>query len=71
MSGYNPNETLYFSVTEKYNPNILYRSLEFNVGELLSESVSIIPFICDAEHDPNNVSIYTARYFDKYVHEII
>jgi len=71
MSGYNPNETLYFSVTEKYNPNILYRSLEFKIGDLLSESTSLIPFICDAEQDPNNVSIYTAKYFDKYVHEII
>lgn len=71
MSGYNPKETLYFSVTAKYDPNILYRSLEFNVGDLLSESVSIIPFICDAEQDPNNVSIYTAKYFENYAHEVI
>ena len=71
MSGYNPKETLYFSVTKKYDPNILYRSLEFTVGDLLSESLSIIPFICDSEQDPNNVSIYTAKYFDKYAHEVI
>ena len=71
MSGYNPKETLYFSVTAKYDPNILYRSLEFNIGELLAESTSIIPFKFEAEQDPNNVSIYTAKYFDKYVHEII
>ena len=71
MSGYNPKEVLYFSVTEKYNPNILYRSLEFTIGELLFEESSIIPFIYDAESDLNNVSIYTAKYFDKYVHEII
>ena len=71
MSGYNPKETLYFSITSKHDPNILYRSLEFKIGDLLLESTSLIPFICDAEHDPNNVSIYTAKYFDKYVHEII
>ena len=71
MSGYNPKETLYFSITSKYDPNILYRSLEFTVGELLSESASIIPFICDAESSPQNVSIYTAKYFDSYAHEII
>jgi len=71
MSGYNPKETLYFSITSKYDPNILYRSLEFTVGELLSESASIIPFICDAESSPQNVSIYTAKYFDSYAHEVI
>jgi hypothetical protein len=70
-SGYSPVETLYFSVTSKDDPNILYRSLEFSIGDLLSDKTSIIPFICDAEHDPNNVSIYTSKYFDSYAHEII
>jgi hypothetical protein len=71
MSGYNPKETLYFSVTKKYDPNILYRSLEFTVGDLLAESVSIIPFKFEQELDPNNVSIYTAKYFENYAHEVI
>jgi len=71
MNGYNPKETLYFSITSKHDPNIFYRSLEFTIGELLFEKSSIIPFIYDAESDLNNVSIYTAKYFDKYVHEII
>jgi hypothetical protein len=70
-SGYSPVETLYFSVTSKDDPNILYRSLEFSIEDLLSDTTSIIPFICDAEHDPNNVSIYTSKYFDSYAHEII
>ena len=71
MSGYNPKETLYFSVTSKYDPNILYRSLEFTVGDLLSGEKTVIPFICDAEHTPQDVSIYTAKYFDNYAHEVI
>lgn len=71
MSGYNPKETLYFSITSKYDPNILYRSLEFNIGNIINESQSVIPFIYDSEYDPNNVSIYTAKYFENYAHEII
>ena len=70
-SGYNPKETLYFSVTSKYDPNVLYRSLEFSVSDLLSDINSIIPFKFTAEEDLNNVSIYTAKYFENYAHEII
>ena len=71
MSGYNPKETLYFSITAKHDPNIFYRSLEFTVGDLVMESSPTIPFIYDVEHDANNVSIYTAKYFENYAHEII
>jgi len=70
-SGYNPKETLYFSVTSKYDPNILYRSLEFTVGDLLSDVTSVILFSTEDEEDPQNVSIYTAKYFDSYAHEVI
>jgi len=70
-SGYKPAETLYFSVTSKYDPNILYKSLKFSVADLLSDTTSVVPFTYDTEQSKNNVSIYTAKYFDKYVHEII
>lgn len=66
----NTNEKLYFSITSKYDPNILYRSLEFNVGELIEKS-AVIPFIYDIESSAENVSIYTAKYFDSYAHEVI
>ena len=62
---------MYLSVTAKYDPNILYRSLEFKVADLLSDITSIIPFTLDAESVPQNVSIYTAKYFDSYAHEVI
>ena len=71
MSGYNPKETLYFSVTSKYDPNILYRSLEFTIGDLLNEQESVIPFIYDIENNSDDVSIYTAKYFENYAHEVI
>ena len=70
-SGYNSKETLYFSITSKYNPNVFYRSLEFTVGSLLSDVASVIPFKYDAENNHQDVSIYTAKYFESYAHEII
>lgn len=70
-SGYNPEEILYFSVTSKYDPNVLYRSLEFKVGDLLSNNTSIILFMNEIEQSIDSVSIYTAKYFDSYAHETI
>ena len=70
-SGYSPVETLYFSVTSKYDPNVLYRSLKFTVADLLDSKTSVIPFTFDVESDPLNVSIYTSKYFDSYAHEVI
>ncbi len=70
-SGINYTETLYFSVTAKYDPNVFYRSLEVKIIDLFKKSAPSIPFIYDVEYGANNVSIYTAKYFDKYVHEII
>lgn len=70
-SEYSPKERLYFSVTSKYDPNILYRSLEFTVGDLLSDTTSIIPFKYDIESNASDVSIYTAKYFEYYSHEVI
>ncbi len=70
-SGYRPGEILYFSVTSKYDPNVLYRSLEFSVADLLSENSAVIPFKYAAEGNINEVSIYTAKYFESYAHESI
>lgn len=70
-SGYSPEEVLYFSITEKYDPNILYRSLEFKISELLADTTKEIPFIYDNENNDGDVSIYTAKYFDSYAHEVI
>ena len=70
-SGYSVKDKLYFSVTEKYDPNILYRTLELNAEELLWEKPTTIPFIYDVEQDGVNVSIYTAKYFEHYAHEVV
>jgi len=70
-SGYSINDKLYFSVTEKYDPNILYRTLEINAEELLWAQPKNVPFIYDSESSGDNVSIYTAKYFEHYAHEVI
>ena len=70
-SGYKSTELLHLSVTSKYDPNILYRSLEFKISDLLDERTSVIPFIYDIELSEEDVSIYTAKYFDSYAHEVI
>lgn len=70
-SGYSSKETLYFSITSKYDPNILYRSLECTVGDLISDETFIIPFRYKTENNVTDVSIYTAKYFENYAHEVI
>lgn len=62
---------LYFSVTEKHDPNILYRSINFSLSDLLSSKSYVIPFKYDFEFKNTDISIYTAKYFDSYGHEII
>lgn len=64
-------ETLYFSVTQKFNPNVLYRSLEVNLLDLINESNIQIPFKYQVEGESANISIYTAKNYSNYIHEII
>ena len=70
-SGYAPTDILHLSVTAKYDPNILYKSLEFKVADLLTNALVAIPFTSDYESNEDSVSIYTAKYFDSYAHEVI
>ena len=64
------NETIYFSITSKFDPNIFYRSLEFNISDLISNNIVSIPFKYSVEETEGNISIYTAKYFNNYIHEI-
>jgi len=72
-SGYKPNDNLYFSLTTKHDPNLLIRSLQFKISDLLEhdDQNPIIPFIYESESEANAVSIFTAKYFDSYAHEVI
>ena len=67
MTNYDHDDELYFSITSKHDPNILYRSLKLPIS-ILAEQL-VMPFESDSEN--KDVSIYTAKYFDSYAHEVI
>ena len=69
-AGYERNEVLYFSVTSKGDPNILINSLEFTIESVLDTALCI-PFKFEQECTSGHVSIYTAKHFDNYAHEVI
>lgn len=57
----------YYSVTKKYDPNVLYRLLKFQ----FINNEYVIPFEFDFELDALNLSIYTVRKFSTYSYEVI
>lgn len=64
-------DVLYFSVTSKHDPNVLYRSMEFSVTQLLNDRSQRYPYQYDWELNRNDVSVYTSKFFDTYSHEIL
>tara|TARA_B100000902_G_scaffold29158_1_gene35012 strand:- start:248 stop:793 length:546 start_codon:yes stop_codon:yes gene_type:complete len=57
----------FYSVTKKYDPNVLYRLLRFQ--KINNEYV--VPFELDFEVDNVDLSIYTVRKFSTYSYEVI
>jgi len=57
----------YYSVTKKYDPNILYRLLKFKK----QDDKYVVPFENEFELDNLDLSIYTARKFSSYAYEVI
>lgn len=62
--------SLFFSITKKNDPNILYRTISSPIGELIKDSVTF-PFKYDFEFDKKEVSVYTSKYFDVYKYEVL
>lgn len=63
------NDTLYFSITSKNDPNILYRIFKCSIKELLDNTISF-SFEYSWEFENEEVSVYTPKYFKKYIHEV-
>ena len=55
-----------FSVTKKYDPNILYKVLKFS-----EENNFEIPFDDKFEFDNEDISLYTIRRFEHYNFEVL
>lgn len=65
------NSNIFFSVTAKHDPNIFYRSLDLKVDDLIKSDFVEFPFKFRFEFDKEDVSIYTAKYFESYQYEKI
>ena len=64
-------ETMYFSITEKGNPNILINHFYASIKDIIRQDGAIFDFSSQEEHTVGLISVYTNRKFDKYTHEVI
>ena len=71
MINYIGHDMLYFSVTAKHDPNVLYRTMDFSLTKLLANKVQRYPYQYKWENDRTDVSVYTAKFFETYSHEIL
>lgn len=69
--GGNLRVTLLFSITEKHNPNLLYKTLRVPFKELFDENYYVLPFTSNLEFDRTDFSLYTMKQFDSYSFEVI
>lgn len=69
LSSDNPNAMLFFSVTKKKNPNLLYRVLRVKISDLLTRD-KILKFQ-DQEECSTDISIYTVKQMNSYKYEVI
>lgn len=62
---------LFFSITKKNDPNILYRTISCSIGDLVDKGTLTFPFESQIEVDKTQISVYTSTYFDVYKYEIL
>jgi hypothetical protein len=65
------NEQLFFSVTQRDNPNILYRTFFIQIKDLVENQFCSFEFVDQKRETTDNVSVYTNRKFQSYSHEVI
>lgn len=65
------NKKLYFSITRKNDPNELYRVLTVNFKDLVEKDFCEIDFEFQSEGSKDDLSVYTTKKFETYVHEVI
>ena len=64
--GINYNAKLVFSVTKKHDPNILYRTLQVNLREIIQKNYFVLPFEMTFEKNKEDISIFTEKLFSTY-----
>lgn len=61
---------LTFSVTEKDNPNILFKILRVPMLDLLQQGYIILPYTENFEKENVNLSLYTSKKFASYSYKV-
>lgn len=64
--GIHINERMMLSVTAKADPNILYKTLFVELGDLVRDNYVILPFTMPFEYTDAPISVFTSRKFDTY-----
>jgi hypothetical protein len=62
------SKKLFFSITAKNDPNILYRTIIIDTD--VDDDCISIPFIYENEFDSNNISVFTNKVLNKYSYEV-
>lgn len=65
------NRKIHFSITRKNDPHELYRLILVDFADLVSNSSVDVAFIYQNEASADNLSVYTTKRFETYVHEVI
>jgi hypothetical protein len=60
------NAKLYFYVTREDNINILIRTIEIQLRNLLSNKTLVLPFETENEKAIDNISMFTLPFFETY-----
>ena len=60
------SEEMMISVTAKGDPNVLYKTLFVELGDLVRDNYVVLPFTMPFEHTNESISVFTSRRFDTY-----
>jgi hypothetical protein len=61
---------LFFSITKRSDPNVLYRTLQLKFSDLLEHLDFSIPFVYNSEYT-KNLSVYTIKKMQSYNYEVL
>lgn len=67
----NLHRSFILSVTDLNDPNILYRTLNLQINDLILSKQIEIPFEYDWEKNGKSVSIFVDKYFDSYFYGVV
>lgn len=61
---------LFFTVTKKFDPHVLYRTIKIKLSDIIEKLDFSIPFMYN-EENTENLSIYTIKQLQTYKHEVL